>query len=420
MFFFDQISEFMSGKLSPILSGFRKRYSTQHALLYMLHNWQREIDRGKRVGVILMDLSKAFDCINHDLLIAKMHSYGFSKQSLRLIKDYLTDRKQRVGVDGVFSTWLELLTGVPQGSILGPLLFNIYINDLMLEFIDSEAKIGNFADDNTIFASGSSDDEIKAKLKCSLEAVGSWFSQNGLQLNADKCKLIVFGKPGSDTMSLRFNGETLQETSSVKLLGIVFDSGLTFKSHVNSLAKKANAKLKVLGRITSFMSPKKRKLLANSFVTSQTEYCPLVWGFCSRTSMGKLERLNGRVSDLIYDQGNELPKSIHRIQCERLLKEVFKTIHGLNPSYMKDIFAVRDSHAYSLRNSCSLVRNGVKTVKYGLQTFSYIGAQLWDCLPDHVRTSDSFVEFSSGICKLPSLQCKCRLCSTYGHNVGYI
>ena len=240
-------------------------------------------------------------------------------------------------------------------------------------------------------------------MKCSLEAVGSWFSQNGLQLNADKCKLIVFGKPGSDTMSLRFNGETLQETSSVKLLGIVFDSGLTFKSHVSSLAKKANAKLKALGRIIPFMSPKKRKLLANSFVTSQTEYCPLVWGFCSRTSMGKLERLNGRV-----------------IQCERLLKEVFKTIHGLNPSYMKEIFAFRDSHAYSLRNSCSLVRNGVKTVKYGLQTFSYIGAQLWDCLPEHVRTSDSFVEFSSGICKLPSLQCKCRLCTTYVHNVGYI
>ena len=418
--FFDQISDFMADKLSPILSGFRKRYSTQHALLYMLHNWQREIDQGKRVGVVLMDLSKAFDCINHDLLIAKMHSYGFSKQSLRLIKDYLTDRKQRVGLDGVFSTWLDLLTGVPQGSILGPLLFNIYINDLMLEFISSEVNIGNFADDNTIYASGESDDVIKAKLTSSLKAVASWFSKNGLQLNADKCKLIVFGKSGSNPMSLEFNGETLHETSSVKLLGIVFDNGLTFKDHVTSLAKKVNAKLKALGRITDFMSPEKRKLLANSFVTSQTGYCPLVWGFGSRTAMGKLDRLHDRVSDLIYDQGDEFPKTIHRIQGEILLREIFKTVHGLNPSYMKDIFAIKDSHSYSLRNSESLVKNGIKTVKHGLKTFSYIGSQLWDALPQNVRNSDSLGEFSTEVRDLPTLQCKCRLCAPYVQNVGYI
>ena len=144
----------LSSKLSPYLSGFRARYSTQHALLSMIEKWYRELDSGNIVASVLMDLSKAFDCINHELLIAKIAAYGFTKSALRFIYSYLENRAQRVGIDGEYSSLKDIVDGVPQGSILGPLLFNIYVNDLFLVLCDPQLFLCNYADDNTLFTSG--------------------------------------------------------------------------------------------------------------------------------------------------------------------------------------------------------------------------------------------------------------------------
>ena len=122
----DDITAFMSSKLSPLLSGFRANYSTQHVLLSMIEKWHSELDRGNFVAAVLMDLSKAFDCINHRLLIEKLHAYGFSHEALTFICSYLSNRFQRVVVEGESSSWRNLIISVPQGSILEPLLFNVY------------------------------------------------------------------------------------------------------------------------------------------------------------------------------------------------------------------------------------------------------------------------------------------------------
>ena len=160
---YKQIDSFMKNKFSPYLCGFRKNHTAQYSLLKMIKNWKKRLDNGEKVGAIFMDLSKAFDTINHSLLLAKLKAYGFSNQALRSLQSYLCNRFQRSIINGSFSSWNEMITGVPQGSILGPLLFNIFLNDIFL-FI-SKCQLCNYADDNTLYKSGKNMQKIKNDLE---------------------------------------------------------------------------------------------------------------------------------------------------------------------------------------------------------------------------------------------------------------
>ena len=137
----------------------------------------------------MMDLSKAFDCISHDLLIAKLHAYGFDKPGLKFIYSYLKGRKQRVKIYADVSSWMDIITGVPQGSVLGPLLFNIFINDLFLFTVNSDMH--NFADDNTLSVSDISVEQIIHHLEHDIDILQTWFLHNGMLLNETKCQFLI-------------------------------------------------------------------------------------------------------------------------------------------------------------------------------------------------------------------------------------
>ena len=193
--------------LSKYQCRFRKCYSTQHCLLAMLETWKSAVDKGKSFGALLTDLSKVFDCLSHELLLAKIHVYGFSIAALRLIHSYLTNRKQRTTVNLSYNPWEEILCGVPQGSILAPLLFNIFLCDLF--FIINETDFASYADDYRSYRTANTIDEVIQSLEHESMMLFQWFSDNQMKANISKCHLLVNKK---DEVTIRIGNTEIKNS----------------------------------------------------------------------------------------------------------------------------------------------------------------------------------------------------------------
>ena len=215
----DQITTYMDAHLSKHLCGYRKGFNAQTALLFLIEKWKSILDKKGFPGAVLMDLSKAFDTINNEL--AKLDAYGFSRKSLELIFDYLSDRLQHVKINSAFSSWSEITQGVPQGSVLDPILFNIYLDDLF--FLLGDIDICSFADDTT---PNVCDMELKVvldKLENCSELAIAWFKSNYMKLNEEKCELFVCGYR-FEQLWIKVGDNKTCEKSLVKLLGVTIDN----------------------------------------------------------------------------------------------------------------------------------------------------------------------------------------------------
>ena len=295
----NQILIYIDKFLSPYLFGYRVGHSTEQCLIIMIEVWKKAFDGKDKAGGILTDLSKVFDCLNHNLLIAKLEAYGFDHRALRFVYDYLKNRKQRTKVNSSYSSWRELKFGIPQGSILGPLLFNIFINDIF--YFIKEAKMANYADDNAIYAVKRNLDNLLKTLEQETTLILNWFKVNEMKSNDDKCHLIICNQ---EYGSITLGSENIEESSSVELLGVNIDTNVNFNEHVTNLCKKANQKLHALARISKYLNEEKLNILMKTFIRSQFNYSPLVWMFHSRTLNNKINRLHERALRVVYKNEN--------------------------------------------------------------------------------------------------------------------
>jgi len=343
--------------------------------------------------------------------------------SLKYIKSYLYQRKQKFRINNTSSTWTDILFGVPQGSILGPLIFNIFICDLFLFFPD--INIVGYADDNTPYSLGQNEDQVLNEIKSASENLLSWFQDNYMKMNPDKFHLLL-----SNRKELKINicNETISSSKHEKLLGVTIDSKLSFEEHINNLCKKASQKVNALARLASLMSFDQRKLILNSFITTHFSYCPLVWMFHSRHLNNKINAIHERALRIIYQDykssfqellNKDNSPTVHQRNLQKLVTELFKIKIGEAPEIMNEIFQIEE-RPYNLRNEVFVKRHNVRTVRYGTEAVSFLAPKIWDLVPEDCKNETDLIAFKEKIKNWIPDSCPCRICKKYVQNLGFL
>ena len=326
---------------------------SKHCLLVMVEERKDILDRGLLSGALLTDLSKGFDCIKHDLLIAKLAGYGFDSQLLSFFFSYLNERKQRTKIENSYSSCTHIACGVPQESILGPLFSNINMCDMFFE--KCECDIASYADDNIPQTYDSDLYTVLNKLKNCIDSLFTRFKENHMTPTDDKCHLLVTTEK---SVSINIDGSNKENKKEQKLLVVKFDSSLSFKGHITSFCKNARQKLHALARIVNYMDLPKRKALVKAFITFQFSHCPLIWIFHSRTLKSCINNIHERAHRLTYKDNQtsfkELSEkdhsvTVHQKNLQVLVTKIFKNENDLAPDIMKDVLELKEP-PYNLRS----------------------------------------------------------------------
>ena len=279
--------------LSNSQFGFRKKHSCELALISATEFIRHSLDMGSHVVAVYLDLKKAFDVVSHSLLLQKLEHYGVRGIPLMWFKSYLSDHEQSVKLGNVLSSPQILTHGVPQGSVLGPLLFLLYINDLVLSCNPDEGKLVLFADDTTLLIRNSDPAKLIESVNGELEAFSQWFRANKLSVNLSKTHYMVFtlNRRLPSFRPISMDGVTLDEVTSTKFLGVVIDNRLTWDSHIAYISPKISKSIGVIRKVGALLPKATRVQLYKSLILPYFTYSLLVWGGAGRTILERPIRL---------------------------------------------------------------------------------------------------------------------------------
>ena len=289
----------MSNYISPYVSAYRKGYNSQHVLIRLLEEWRQHLDNNKVVGVFLWTYQKPSTA--YDLLIIKLAAYSVDENLLMYIYSYLSNSKQCVCINNVRSKFQNVISGVPQGSIVGPTLVNCFFNDLFY-FID-KASVHNFADDNSLSVFESNIKNLKLILEPESKTAISCFQSNKMIVNPGKFQGIIIDekKQNHTAEYISIDQKNIKTLSSIKLLGVHIDDKLNFNLHITKICRSAANQLHALIRLRMFLNFEEKKTLLNSYFYANFNYCPFVWMFSSAKSLNKVESLQKRGLRFLYE-----------------------------------------------------------------------------------------------------------------------
>ena len=257
--------------------GFRENRSTNMAISTLFDSLVTNMDNGLITGGIFLDLSKAFDTVNHEILLRKLSHYGIRGISNHWFKSSLSNRTQFVKYNSVESSTISVSCGVPQGSILGPLLFLIYINDLTN--VSNILKAILFADDTNLFYSHKDIRNLKSTLNNELIKISEWFKANKLSLNADKSHYMLFGQNTSlQNIIIKIDNNIISKVNKIKFLGVIIDEKLNWKSHIELITTRVSRGIGILNKASKFLPTHILPTIYSTLVLPHLQYCNLTWG----------------------------------------------------------------------------------------------------------------------------------------------
>ena len=331
-------------------SAYRRYHNTQTSLHKCTEDWIDNICDKEYTAVCFLDIRKCFDTIDHKILLTKLSRYGINDLEALWFSSYLRNRSQFVKCNGEISSKCHVPIGVPQGSVLGPILFSLFVNDISSHVYPCSVNL--YADDTLLYCTGHDVTEATEKLQVSLNEVSKWYNGNRLALNADKSKCMVIASKHQTRneciMNVSLNNTTMEQVKNVKYLGVIIDSNLTWNDHVSTLCKNLSYKVSQLSRSRNIVTKEMMLTIYNSIIQPTIDYAITVWGHTTMTNINKIQRLQNLSARIIVDnfdyinvRGVDLVKELKWMNVSERIKYfeqllMFKCIHGMAPDYLCD------------------------------------------------------------------------------------
>lgn len=387
--------------------GFREGCSTWTAACELVDEIYGAMDSRKIEGVLFLDLKKAFDTIDHQILLRKLDCYGIRGTANDLFKSYLTGRMQYVSANGAISTNRHVTVGVPQGSNVGPLLFLLYINDLANLKLHGRPRL--FADDTALSYQSSDPQLVVHQMKQDLIILQGFLSENLLSLNLSKTKFMLFHSPRFESPlhpDLVVNSIKIDKVDTFKYLGLTFDAKLKWNEHISILQRELSATCGIIWKVSKYLPAKELSTVYYAFVHSKLQYLVSIWGSAAKSALRPLQSTQNRCLKILYKRPllfsterlyKEAPNAILPISALRE-KQCLVQMHNMltNPVAVHNQDLQRTTHRYPLRSQPVLLINRTRTVNCK-KSFAYYGKSRYNALPVQIKSEQNMQTFKRKI-----------------------